>query len=1120
MIVTRFGRELIELLRSVIPFIDSDPHALLRAYCSFLVAQADNGTDNRIKASNVKLKNQLYAELCDGSFPEIGRRFLGFSPSEFLRFVVPYEVVSYTKDRYDHLMEVNKIENDLYALLSILFSKKIRFDKIVKTANRTPAFDEFNAVTEEAGIPRRIRFPKNYNDFLFWLFCFNIENKEELLSYSPVGDTNRKNVMAALKSMHIMSKDFNTHTRDRFGRILQRIHAELGNCNDVSAIKDKLELLVQDEESYPGEKLYEHFGFSEILRTDPAGDDFRFDDVIEELSRSVFVINTYNLWLDVLCMFQKTQRGRIDIRKEEIISTTRGSERRTDVALEYSILYSLATANAGYGDNSVLIVLPSPYFINRWIKDDKELDGKNCRATFVVENGFAVDVLEEFFFDARKHDNDYIRKLQRRIRFADIHDDDWQDDPYTDIVINEPLLSEVSFAKLKDYLAEVAGNGEDLRIISLCADAWMTDSDRSLFAAIKTLNVSNIILFPEGIGGTEPIMKNIWISENLYSSEDGWCDVYRFSKQTKIDRDEHGHAISAAEDRRLFCNTNSPAKVHIDAYIKSGRPIREIVTDSSTVKSRSTGDTEYRFCNELVFRYHRTSLNKSDDKSRELFKYKVGFEATIRKEVETENGIIPKFVTGLRGELHRPNNMSQDDFDLWIAEKYIEEVYSVRIGKRNESAGIREEDRYNGRTIREWIADTVGKQYKGAAITLRALWVFHPEVKEKAGLSNREESILKEYVFHSDIGNKYLYKISEEEVSDYYESAIIEKYEILYDVVLSTFAKVFDFAVKMKHCAVNPFENIKDSKSDMRKIRSALVKKIFLETEFRKLYSLVLDDVNRGDSLALGILVRLLTGISTSELRSLRFSDFVKMPDYDGGFIYSLQICRRTDLSGLKTGNLPSPENIRIVPLGNKMGEILNSYAEKKASHEIIFSDDGSTVLSNARLAKKLNEYFGKLGLDDDSVGQIKISIPDDKDGFSECILTKYGGDIIRENFRYWASKAAGFSEDEVNACLGVAKSTTLGRFYIDFNNDQTVLYMHVKQCRLEAFLEAGDDRVFKASEMILERINGGASRSRFPLQLDVQLRPGREENVEVAVSNKYGLNVERFSIGTEEVGK
>ena len=1120
MIETRFGRELRERLRSAIPRIDSDPHALLRAYCSFLIAREEQGTDNRIKASNRKLANLLYVELCDGSFPEIGRRFLGFSPPEFLRFVVPYEVVSYTRDRYDHLMELNKIDNDLYMLLSILISKEIDYFKIVRSANRTPAFDEFKAKTEEVEIPRKVIFPKNYNDFLFWMFCIKIESNEKLLSYTPIGDSNRKTVLAAIRFVHFFSKDFNTHTRDRFGRILQRIHSELGNCKDVSVIKDTLELLVQDEESYPGEKLYEHFGFSEILRMDPAGDDFRFDDAVEELARSVYTINTYNLWLDVLSAFQRTQRGRIDIRKEEIISTTRGLERRTDVALEYSILYSLATANAGYGENSVLIILPSPDFVYRWIKDDKELDGKNCRATFVVENGFAVDVLEEFFYDARKHDNDYIRKLQKRIRFTDIHGDDWQDDSYTDIVINEPLLSEISFAKLKEYLAEMTGNEEDLRIISLCADAWMTNPEKSLFAAVKTLNVSNIILFPEGIGGTEPTMKNIWISENLYSGEDGLCDVYRFTKQTKIDRDEHGNAISEAEDRRIFCNTGSPAKVHIDAYLKSGRPIREIVSYSSTERLRSTDETEYRFCHELVFRYHRTPLNKTDNKSRELFKYRVGVEATIRKEVETDKGIIPKYATGLKGELHRPNNMAQEDFDSWIAEKYIDEVCSVRIGKRKGSAGNREDDRYNGKTIREWIADTVGKQYIGAAVTLKALWVFHPEIKEKSGLSNREEMILKEYIFHSELGNKYLYKIIEDEVSDYFESAIAEKYDILYDVVLSTFSKIFDFAVRMKHCAVNPFENVKASKSDLRKIRSALVKKIFLKVEFRKLYALILDDVKKNDYLALGTLIRLMTGISTSELRSLRFSDLVKIPDYDGGFFYALQVCRRTDLGGVKTGNLPSPENIRVVPLGKRMGEILGSYAEKRDIHDIIFSDDGSNVISNYRFAKRLNGYFGELGLDDDSAGQIKISIPDDKDGYSECILTKYGGDILRANYRFWAIKEACFSEDEVNACLGVARFTTLGRFYIDFNNDQTVLYMHVKQCRLESFLESDDERLFKSSEIILERINGSSSKSRFPLQLDIQFRPGHEDTAVVDIRNKYGLRVERFNIGTEEAGQ
>ena len=1114
MIETRFGRELKTQLRSVVPDIDSDPHALLRAYCSFLVSKTER-SDCSIDSSNPYLRKMLFPDLLDGAKDGLCVQFLDWSALDFLRFVTPFEAISCMDYSWEALKEKYKFENELHFMLTILVSKEIRFENVVKSRDsRSLAFDEYNERTRKAGIPR-IRFPKNYYDFLFWLFCFDVEDFTETLFYQPSGKADRERALKAINdSASAFFDDFNQNTRDNAADALKDIHSKFCNCKEDSGPIENEIISIVGDSIYRRQRIFEHFGFTDIARTDPAGEGYKLLDTASSLARSFFTINVKDLWFDVLCAFHTTQRGRIDIRKAEIIPSDRGSDRRNDVALELTVLYTLTTSNIGYGEPNYIIILPSPYFIDKYLKD-KCIADKNWKAMFVVENSFSVDLLEARFFNANNHEDGYVRKLQKKVRFVDIHDDEWMIGDYTDVVVNEPLISEADFPRVRDFIIKTLESGNDQRIVSLCADTYMQNPEKSLFSNIRHTEVKNMILFPEGIGGTEPLMKNIWIADNSDEASKDWADIYQFAKQTRIEKDESGHAVSDAENRRLFCRTDSPAKVDLGVYVENGRTIRAIVKDARSEKTRSTEEVEYRFCNEVSFRYHRTLVGKNEQ-GEDLYKYRVGFVDSVSKTVQRKDGSYVNYTSELKGLLHRPNGVTSDYFAAWIEENYIEETYSVRKGKRKEQAEEREADKYDGKTIRAWISDRIGRRYKGAIITLRALWVFYPDIKDKAGLSNRETLILKEYVFNSELGNKYLNKISIEEISDFYESRIRDAYEVLFDVVQNLFSKVFCFAVKLKHCTTNPFQSVMDSGRYVQKIRSALVKKIFLVSEYRKLYRLVIDDVKHGDPVALGILVRMMTGISTAELKSLRWSDVIEIAGYGDSF-YALQVFRRTDLEGAKTQNLPSPENVRIIPLGRKVGEMVKTFRGGRDSQQMIMSEDGSKPISNSKVAKKMNAYFGKLGLDDNHVKQISISIPDDKEGFSECILTKYGGDILRENYRYWSTKAAGFSVDEIDAILGISRFTTLGRFYVDFNADQTLLYMHVKQCRLEAFLESDDERFIKASNVIMNRLNSDNCKTRFPLQLDMYLQPGCQDDAEVTISNRYGMCVDRLNIITEE---
>ena len=88
----------------------------------------------------------------------------------------------------------------------------------------------------------------------------------------------------------------------------------------------------------------------------------------------------------------------------------------------------------------------------------------------------------------------------------------------------------------------------------------------------------------------------------------------------------------------------------------------------------------------------------------------------------------------------------------------------------------------------------------------------------------------------------------------------------------------------------------------------------------------------------------------------------------------------------------------------------------------------------------------------------LQISIPKSDSGYSEVILTRYYGDLLQENFKYYAMKTAGFSEDDICFMVGTNRATTFGKYYMDFNCEQSLLYTHAKLNRLESFLLYGSN--------------------------------------------------------------
>lgn len=84
-------------------------------------------------------------------------------------------------------------------------------------------------------------------------------------------------------------------------------------------------------------------------------------------------------------------------------------------------------------------------------------------------------------------------------------------------------------------------------------------------------------------------------------------------------------------------------------------------------------------------------------------------------------------------------------------------------------------------------------------------------------------------------------------------------------------------------------------------------------------------------------------------------------------------------------------------------------------------------------------------------INERKVILPDADVGYRETDLNKYQGDIIRENFRYWAVQSGRLNADELSYLLRTKANTTLGCFYCDFLNEASQLIMHMKLSRWES---------------------------------------------------------------------
>jgi len=441
--------------------------------------------------------------------------------------------------------------------------------------------------------------------------------------------------------------------------------------------------------------------------------------------------------------------------------------------------------------------------------------------------------------------------------------------------------------------------------------------------------------------------------------------------------------------------------------------------------------------------------------------------------------------------------VAQDSIESYLNEKYPYQ----QVFQRQENG--------EKRSIRSVIGAAFQKVLEKQSICLKSLVYIYPELDGK--YLQRDYVILRE-ISYSCLGSQSLESLSEDDFyafleSNYHDNAIR---------CLSILSVALDFAKEREHCSENVLEKAlsNSSKSDraFASLRSALTKKTLTEGEMDRFLDLLLKRIQRSPKW-LGVLVKLLTGLESNIVCGLRWMDFVKVESY--GF-YQLHVYSQLSNDGKTAKGFDSDDDYRCIPCSEILATAivdrkirLEMFGIVAKDEFIVKESDSPRELKRPLAPRELDvltkDLIRMLGIPD-----VAVSIPDLDGGFKDTNLSKYQGDLLRENFRYWALTKAKLLDDEIQYLLGNRRSTTFGIFYCDYLCDASQYLLYSKLRRMDAILLYPSEDLFLKKDYEITDSDSHEYRgeNEYPMQLDMTVIPADSEAVKITITATHGLIV------------
>ena len=706
-----------------------------------------------------------------------------------------------------------------------------------------------------------------------------------------------------------------------------------------------------------------------------------------------------------------------------------------DIFLETGAIYPIIKSNIGRNkEESVSILFPSIHFVRKLI-NDPALCG---RQMFVVFEDEKVASLLQYQLNKEI----YSSGVDKTIRAISL--DSFLDGAKGNLISGKVLLfgNHLTVDRQQEILRHLLPmiNGSDDLFVLL--SAYVMDNAMSpLLRIVKNANahLKTIALIPQGINNSSHPRRKIWIHCKPREKEECKTKVYSLTLNTSL------------KTQALSVLTAEPVTLRQDDMLDFDGSIRRLFASEMVARRASGRERNMAFSHELtpdILVWCSRSYPKENSDRPRLEAY-VCLPAEPGKE--SRKGAV---ITSTK---KHTTQVADEDVLEWLEKDYPFSHIQGRYTTKERQAQGTEQSLKPRIYVREEIITNYTPLLQGQNIAIKTLWYLYPDLKDR--FTESEYKILCEMMYTA-IGQQRVRDLTAEAC----EQLLMEAYPSLSQNAMwklyGILTTVMDAAVSLEYCALNPLKealhHAKIRDKLFAQVRRVMVKKHLSENEMRQLYQFIRNRIEAGEKAYFGVLMRLLTGLESSIICGIRWCDLRYIPEFG---ITTLVITRQMTLDGKNIVGFNDAEDYLCFPLPYGLQKELE-YCRKTADNALqnvqvlgsINCSDKESIMPviPSELNKLTKNAIAQLRIDERI-----IDLPDGEDGKRSTNLNKYAGDLIRENFRYWATKSAKMNADELSYLLRSKCPSTLGRFYCDFLGDASQLIMATKLSRWESSISA-----------------------------------------------------------------
>lgn len=563
----------------------------------------------------------------------------------------------------------------------------------------------------------------------------------------------------------------------------------------------------------------------------------------------------------------------------------------------------------------------------------------------------------------------------------------------------------------------------------------------------QEFQISEIQLIPQGLNNsTEPRRKMlVRITFNPHGSPAHHAAISSFT----INTDLGTQALSRTREK--------PVSVASDLLGSLYRSIRKLYREELLMR-KSAGRTrsapfDYEFTPELHICCSR-SYPKSNCGRPRIEAYFV----TPASAKKVQRGYMPRGAA-INATKKHTTKLADDEIEHWLETVFPFSTITLRQNRAQAEPHLSVPSASISK-IRDIVISVMTPLLHGTNITLKTYWYLYPNLMDHFSSPGK---LLLEEMATSEIGFVHMRDFTPENcelwLEQYYPSE--DQEQLLRRLgILST---VLSCAVVDGYCSENPLqEAIRQDQVTHKlfaQVRRARAKKHFMASEMKLAYQLAEKKYRSGKLEYLGVILRLMTGLSSNIICGLKWKDIEHSKDYG---ICRLVVTRQVTNDGQTYQGFTSLEDYLSFPCSPLLKEWLDEMFSQftRASIKVDALKDFPVICTAEKLTcvsqtctayppKNLDRLCREI---QDSVGihDCLVEIPTQNSGTKETNLNQYGGDFYRENFRYWALNSAKLTLDETMYLLGNKPITTAGRYYCDFLSEASQLLMCVKLRRWE----------------------------------------------------------------------